>query len=119
MRISDWSSDVCSSDLLIVFQALTAQQPLADLIPENAIGVDANGVLHEMLHDLEARMREERGQFREIPFATVEAVTRPSRVAAAQCIALWRREENVACGRNPGLEIGQQNLGVRDRKSEE
>src|SRR3546814_18873904 len=46
-------------------------------------------------------------------FANVEAVTRPSRVAAAQCIALWRREENVACGRNPGLEISQQDLGMR------
>src|SRR3546814_3932815 len=46
MRISDWSSDVCSSDLLVVGQqADEDDEGGAD--PESRIGVERLGMLHQ------------------------------------------------------------------------
>src|SRR3546814_4774554 len=45
MRISDWSSDVCSSDLVVVARALRRQRHLALNLDVAAVGAPCDGVV--------------------------------------------------------------------------
>src|SRR3546814_8456884 len=48
MRISDWSSDVCSSDLRVVAYARSkGQQRFGALIPKNLYGTRATGAFRD------------------------------------------------------------------------
>src|SRR3546814_9246736 len=48
MRISDWSSDVCSSDLWNIFRAIAKK--FSDVAPE-VLGIEHDVVLSPILHD--------------------------------------------------------------------
>src|SRR3546814_3941182 len=45
MRISDWSSDVCSSDLMVFDRALADAEPRSDLL----VGMTFDNLIHHLL----------------------------------------------------------------------
>src|SRR3546814_9693587 len=52
MRISDWSSDVCSSDLLDIVWALPRTEDDPDALPRFDLGVDPEAVQHPLARDI-------------------------------------------------------------------
>src|SRR3546814_19144573 len=99
MRISDWSSDVCSSDLLVG----GAQAP-RELLHERPgeIGMAGHEIAHRIAPELKRRARARRDH-RRGAFAAVE-----QRDLAQHCAGLGIGEHDLASGRGQHrTEIGR------------
>src|SRR3546814_16793532 len=57
MRISDWSSDVCSSDLLDIVWALPRTEDDPDALPRFDLGVDPEAVQHPLARDILEKLK--------------------------------------------------------------
>src|SRR3546814_1124635 len=60
MRISDWSSDVCSSDLVLPLRGINQRQQAGDLAPFILGAEQGAAVLHPVGHDRGCRIRPSR-----------------------------------------------------------
>src|SRR3546814_14955277 len=96
MRISDWSSDVCSSDLLTV----CAELYHAHDFPENTVLLDRDEIILTKTHDLLCRrmralgdkivlMRVEHRNYRSRPFRSEER--RVGKECVSTCRSRWSR----------------------------
>src|SRR3546814_6620184 len=126
MRISDWSSDVCSSDLL----ALQFQWNLADLVEEQGAAIGqleaADAVAHRAgeraLHMAEELALEQFARNRR----AVDADQRPAAAPAGfvdgardQLLAgaALAGDQHGGIGRRDEIDLAQDALDRRDRKS--
>src|SRR3546814_7170758 len=93
MRISDWSSDVCSSDLAGRAQRLVAAEQLHDLVDDDGDGQADQGDRQELVAAGEGQ------QFFEIHGGRARAGRRPGIVAqpaGRTPVALVRSEEHTS-----------------------